>query len=293
MSELGKRWGVAGVGIPAVLGLGYLGGWFLAVPLAGFAAWATHESYRLARRKNIAPLGALGSTVAAAFVLLAAWRPSFTAFAPFALGLILVATSGALVAAIFSRGPARNPLAAVAITIFGAVYVGLSLAFMLLLHGLPAAHGWAGNPPASGSGLLVLALPLAATWVGDAAAFFAGTAWGRKKLAPTISPNKSWVGFWAELGGGAIASILWLVVAQPRLPGLQVGGFIGVAVIGAVLGLAAVAGDLAESLLKREAGVKDSGTFFPGHGGVLDRIDSLVFTVPTAYCFLVLLAWLS
>ena len=86
-----------------------------------------------------------------------------------------------------------------------------------------------------------------------------------------------------------MAGVGWVLFAGPYLPNLAqlpVGVF---ACLGALLGLAAVTGDLAESLLKREAGVKDSGTFFPGHGGVIDRIDSLMFTVPAAYCAFVLL----
>lgn len=288
MNELGRRWAVAVVGIPTVLGLVYLGGWFLAVPLAGFSAWAAHECYRLGSHKGVVPLGGLGSATSAGFVLLAAWRPTFIDYAPFAIGLLGVATIVTLIAAMAVRGPGRDPLAATAITIFGAVYAGLSLAFIPLLHAAPGAEGWAGSAPHGWSGLLVVALPLAATWVGDASALFAGTAWGKKRLAPSISPNKSWVGFWATLIGASVAAVLWMVVAQARLPGLDLVGFPVVALIGTLLGVAAVLGDLVESLLKREAGVKDSGTFFPGHGGVLDRIDSLIFTVPLAYWALIL-----
>jgi phosphatidate cytidylyltransferase len=141
----------------------------------------------------------------------------------------------------------------------------------------------------------MVALPLAATWIGDASAVVAGSAWGREraKLAPTISPNKSWVGFWAALLGGAGAAVLWLAIAVRHVPELEPVPFAAMAVGGALLAFAAVLGDLAESLLKREAGVKDSGTFFPGHGGVLDRIDSLIFTLPGAYGVLLLLTWLT
>jgi phosphatidate cytidylyltransferase len=171
------------------------------------------------------------------------------------------------------------------------MYVGLMLGFAPLLHGLPVASGWATGADAREAGLVVLALPLAATWIGDAAAFFAGSAWGRtrRKLAPSISPNKSWVGFWAGVAGASLAAVLWHAVASARMPALSVGGVGAMAVTGALLGVAAVLGDLVESLLKREAGVKDSGTFFPGHGGVMDRIDSLLFTIPAAYVLLWLL----
>lgn len=287
MSELGKRLSVAGIGIPGVLGLAFFGGWFLALPLAGFAGWAAHECYRFAVCNEIEPLDVVGVPTAAALVLLAAWRPSFTAFAPLALGTIGVSTLVALLLAMAVRGVEGKPLAAVSVTVFGALYCGFPLAFMSFLHELPNVRGWAGPSPHPAVGLLLVALPLAATWIGDAAAYFAGTAWGRKKLAPSISPNKSWVGFWADLIGGAIAAVLWSLIALPFLPGLDV-GLVAMAIAGALMGTAAVMGDLVESLFKREAGVKDSGTCFPGHGGVLDRIDSLIFTVPTAYCMLLL-----
>ena len=290
MSELSRRVAVAVVGIPAVLGLAYLGGWFLAVPIAGFAAWGAHECYRLASVQGLGPLGVVGSATSAGFVLLAAWRPVFADFAPWALALVGVSTGVTLVAAMLCRPPDQHPLAASAIAVFGSVYAGLSLSFIPLLRGLPGVEGWAEGEAMGWPGLFIVALPLVTTWVGDGSAFFAGTAWGKKKLAPTISPNKSWVGFWADLIGASVAAVLWMILAQPLLPGLDLGGLWVVALIGALLGVAGVIGDLVESLLKRGGGAKDSGTFFPGHGGVLDRIDSLIFAIPIAYCSLVLVA---
>jgi len=292
MSELQKRFAVAGIGIPTVLALVYMGGWFIALPLAGFAAWSAHEVFRLAAKKEVAPIGPVGCTTAAALVLLAGWKPTFATYAPFALGVLGVCATVGVATALVTRHPDRSPLADVSVTLFGSVYVGLSLAFMPLLHALPANLGWSTAGSAALGGLVVVALPLAATWIGDAAAFFAGTAWGKKKLAPSISPNKSWVGFWAAVIGAGVAGLGWMFVAARYLPGLDIPWFVAMA-MAALLGVAAVVGDLAESLLKREAGVKDSGTFFPGHGGVLDRIDSLILTIPTAFVALVLVsvAW--
>ena len=293
MSELTKRWAVAAVGIPTVLGLAFLGAWFLSVPLALIAGWGAHECYRFAQRKEVEPVEEIGVPLAAALVLLAPWQQSFGGLAPYALALLGFATTGTMLAVMFRRGPEGHPLGAASITVTAAFYVGIALACAPLLHSLPTRLGWAVEGDAW-AGLLVLMLPLSATWIGDAAAFFAGTAWGqtRRKLAPQISPNKSWVGFWAGLSGAALAAILWYLVAVRRLPGMELAGLGPVALAGALLGLAAVLGDLVESLLKREAGVKDSGTFFPGHGGVMDRIDSLIFTFPAAYVLLLLLSWL-
>lgn len=289
MSELAKRVAVAVVAIPLVLGLVYVGGWLLAAPLAVFAGWAAHEVYRMAGRHGVRPIEWAGVSTSAGLVLLATGRPTFGAFAPPALGVIGLLTLVAILEAMRTRGTEGHPLAATAVTVFGAIYTGLALAFVPLLHALPAVRGWAGETPAQLAGLLVVALPLAATWIGDASAYFAGRAWGRSKLAPTISPNKSWVGFWAALAGAGAAAFLWLLVAGRFLAEARSTGILLLTLTGVALGLAAVLGDLVESLLKREAGVKDSGTFFPGHGGVLDRVDSLLFTVPGAYVLLMLL----
>lgn len=293
MSELAKRFAVAGVGIPSVLGLAYLGGWFLAAPLALFAALGWHEVARFAREKDVAPLEPLGIAMAVALVLAASWRPTFSSYAPWALGVVVGGTGIGLVAALGARGSGEAPLGAVSTTVLGAVYVGGGLAFAPLLHALPVTAGWEVGPGATWAGLVAVALPLAVTWVGDAAAFFAGSAWGKAKLAPSISPNKSWVGFWAALLGGGSAAVLWLTVARWVFStGTGGAGLLVMAGVGAAVACAAVVGDLVESLLKREAGVKDSGTLFPGHGGVMDRIDSLLFTIPVSYVALLVLGGL-
>lgn len=284
MSELAKRVAVAAVGIPLVFAIAYLGGWYLAVLVSAFAALGALELFRMVGRVGVRPLSAVGAVGAAALPALAAWREGFAPFAPWAIAVVGGVCGVSIVGALRFRAPADKPLAAVAVTLFGTVYVGLSLSVVPLLRELPRHRAWA-DGGAAWAGLTVIALPLAATWIGDAAAYFAGKAWGRSKLAPSISPNKSWVGFWADVAGGGVAGALWHAIAAPLLPGLPFGVVTSVAV-GMGLGLGAVLGDLAESLMKREAGVKDSGTFFPGHGGVLDRLDALFFTLPIAYAAL-------
>jgi len=292
VNELGKRWAVAGVGVPVVIALLYLGGWPVALFVAVFAALGALECYRFAARDGVRALEALGAAVAAGLVLAAAQEPTFSDFAPLALGLVGTLAVVGLVVALGWRGVAGKPLSVVAVTLFGTLYAGLSLAFVPLLHAMPVVRAWT-TADQSGSvirwgGLVVVALPLAATWIGDAAAFFAGRAWGKGGLAPTISPNKSWVGAWAGLAGAGAAGVLWWFVARAVLPAQPLGP-IAAAAVGVFLGIGAILGDLAESLLKREAGVKDSGTIFPGHGGVLDRLDALTFTLPAAYAALALL----
>ncbi len=290
---MAKRWSVAVVGVPVVFALLYLGGWPIAILFAAAAGLGAWECYRLADRGEVAALDGLGVASAAALVLFGAWRPTFAGFAPPALALLGALTIVALVVAMRVRGPSRKPLEVVAITVFGALYAGLSLAFVPLLHALPTVSGWGGADTGSWGGLLVVALPLAATWIGDALALYAGRAWGHGGLAPTISPKKSWVGVWAGLAGAAAAGALWWAVARPFLPGMPIESPFLAAVVGVFLGVGAILGDLAESLLKREAGVKDSGAVIPGHGGVLDRLDALTFTVPGAFAALALLEFVS
>ena len=289
-NELGRRWAVAVVGVPIVLGLLHTGGWTLAVPVAILAGLGAMETYRLAEQKDgNRPFRWLGATAAAGLVLLAKAYPSFTVFSPWALTVGVAVTFFALLGAIV-RGPDRRPLAAVAVTLFGTFYVGFPLAFVPMLHELPSIDAWGEVIPIAGVGLLVVALPLASTWIGDSVAFFTGTAWGRAKILPSVSPKKSWLGSVAGLIGAAAGAALWYLVAEPYLPGVPIRSVAVAAGVGAVLGVGAQVGDFAESLLKREAGVKDSGTIFPGHGGVLDRIDALIVTLPATYAILLLLA---
>lgn len=151
----------------------------------------------------------------------------------------------------------------------GLVYLALPLSFLAPLAELEEGRWW----------LLFL---LVVIWSNDTFAYLIGSRFGRHRLAPLISPKKSVEGAAAGVVGGAVAGLLFV-----RLTGMDSGPLETIAVTAAV-GLVGMAGDLAESLLKRGAGVKDSGTLIPGHGGVLDRIDSLIFAVPLLYFYLVL-----
>jgi len=153
----------------------------------------------------------------------------------------------------------------------GLVYPSLLCAHLVSLRDLQAARTISGLP--AGAGWLFLVV--GATWVMDIAAYVVGRAIGRHKLCPTISPGKTIEG---AIGGlvGAVA-VAWAMGMWLGLSAMQA------VLLGVLLGLGGQAGDLFESLLKRRAGVKDSGTLLPGHGGVLDRFDSLLFNAPIAY----------
>lgn len=281
-SELTKRVAVAAAGIPLAVLVVYIGGWLLAGILAGIAAGGAAELYRLAARRGARPFVIPGAALAAALVLLPLLtpRPEALAWPLFLAGALVVAA-----AAIFRRGVAGSPLAVTAITTFGALLTGGTLMYGVMLRHLPVT----GTRPDWGHwvGPALIAFPITLTWLGDTFAYFGGRRFGRRKLIPAVSPAKT-----VE---GALSSVIGTVLAGAGYAHFIFGMWLGVpldAVAGALIGLVispvAQVGDLAESLLKREAGVKDSGALLPGHGGVLDRFDALFFTIPVMYWLLLL-----
>ena len=288
-AELRARVLVAAGGIPLALLLIHLGGWYLAVLMASAAALAAREFFVLASARGGKPLGWLGIPAASVLVLLAAREPDFSVWGDRALALLLILCLLASCAMIFSRRTDEAPLLSVSAAVSGALYAGGTLSFAVLLRNLPGAKGAVAAHPWEGT-LLVL-LPLTVTWVGDTAAYFTGKKLGKRRLAPRVSPGKTVEGGVAGLIA-AVAMGALMGVAMQDLPNFPVSPLAG-GVIGLALGVAAQLGDLAESVLKREAGVKDSGTLLPGHGGVLDRLDALFFTLPLAYGIIILTRYLS
>jgi len=161
-------------------------------------------------------------------------------------------------------------------TLAGSLYIGLGFGFLIRLWIADgsATRGWLGDLP------VWLLLALVPTWVGDSTAYLVGSRVGRRRITPRISPGKTWEGTLAGFGAAAVAALLIAVSA-----GMKTGPTLLVA---ALVGPVGFAGDLFESAIKRVAGAKDSGTFFPGHGGVLDRIDSLIFVAPAVALVLAL-----
>jgi len=250
----------------------WLGGWVLATALALLGVLGTREVYDLARRDGIEPLENLGLAAAAVGPLATFWVKGYADWEPVlyvgALWLLAVMVLA------MARGPTRRPLSAVAVTVFGSLYASALLAFTIAIR-----HGPHADAHPRGSVALVL-LPLIVTWVCDTSAMAAGTLIGGPKLAPVLSPRKTWAGAVGGLVGGLVAALVYgpLVLDRValRLDVLQL------ATVGVVVAVTAQVGDVAESLFKREAGVKDSSSLIPGHGGVLDRLDSLYFVMPAS-----------
>lgn len=181
--------------------------------------------------------------------------------APLLMGVVAVAGCIAVFAGcivLFRRTPIEQALPAISILGFGTLYFAVPLAAMVLLRQL----GWP-----------VLLLTTAIVWVGDAVALYAGSAFGRHKLAPVVSPNKSWEGAIAAFVAGIGLAVGWSFWQLDRLePGLLI--------VAAAVSVLAQVGDLVESMIKRGAKVKDSGSMLPGHGGWYDRLDALLFGAP-------------
>lgn len=270
-----RRVTVAAVGIPTAVAIVYAGHWWLTAVLAGFGLLGTAESYRLARAAGVRPLAPVGLLGAAALPVVAyavvggGWDPGVRWLAFAAAGWLVLVTASAMAV----RAPQERPLEAAAVTVFGAVYAGGLPAFLLLLR-----H--AGGLPSEWAATAIVFLPLVLTWIGDTVAMGAGYALRGPKLAPVLSPNKTWSG---ALAGGLSAVALAPAYGYLVLRPLEVDiAAWQLAALGLAVSLLGQSGDVAESLFKRQAGVKDSGGFFPGHGGVLDRFDALYWAVPGA-----------
>jgi phosphatidate cytidylyltransferase len=277
-SQLARRVLVAALGIPVTLYLVYAGGWLLAAAVAALAAGGCLEICRLAERSGVRPFTAAACALAAAFPLLAAARPAVEEAAPWMWVLTLLLAMSSAIAAVWRRGPRGEPLQAVAVTVMAPVFTGGTLAFLVFLRHLPVY-------PHHYGGTAALALfPLVLAWTGDTSAYAAGRAWGRTPLT-RVSPAKTWEGAAAGLLASMAAGWLYATMVLP--PGSGFAGWMG-AGAGALAAITGLAGDLAKSAWKRQAGVKDSGRVFPGHGGILDRMDSTFYATPIVYVLAVL-----
>jgi phosphatidate cytidylyltransferase len=249
---------VALIGLPVVLVALWGGGWWLFAVLATAAFVALHEFFLLTR--PLRPVSLAGYTGLAG-VLLALEVSDFG----WAVGALLATL--ALAFLLKGLGATQgSSTVAVAVTVLGTAWIGFGLGCTLQLRAVPD-HGFVAS----------LAV-LLAIWADDTAAYFGGRTFGRHKLAPAISPGKTWEGF--VCGTIVAIFVVFVTLYKDRDEFLSIGQSL---VLGLVVALAAPLGDLFESMLKRDMGVKDSGRLLGGHGGMLDRIDAILFAFPAAY----------
>lgn len=256
MSPFWSRIVVAAVLLPLVLGVVWLGGWWLCGLAIVGGLMALHELYVMGR--GLRPL-VLSGYVGLVLTLVGVHSGGSTWMLAGILSTILVSF------VVFGFSDARpSAVAAVSLTLLGVVWVGGGLGTLMLLRQIP------------GDGRLVVFTVLLTVFADDTGAYFVGRAIGRHKLAPRISPGKSWEGF---VGGTVVAMAVsfFAMYDQGYLSNWEA------IVLGACVALAATLGDLFESAVKRDLGVKDSGRVLAGHGGMLDRLDSLLWAGPVAY----------
>lgn len=267
-SNLAIRVTTALLGIPLVLAVDYAGGLAFALTVALVAAAGVLEFCQMIRRAGLAPMALLSVPAAVALAVLPLFvhRPQ-TAWIGIIVLLLAMSGSAVLLPARF-----RSGLLSWAVTVVAVLYVGLLLGHLSLLRGMRDGAWWVLDT-------------LVITWAYDTGAYFAGSLLGKRPFMSHISPKKTVEG----VVGGVCLSALAGLLAVPTtgLAPWQA------SLLGLALAVAAQAGDLVESMVKRQTGVKDSGALVPGHGGILDRIDSLLFTAPLAAYAALLLGYAS
>jgi phosphatidate cytidylyltransferase len=266
--SVGLRLVTAFVGMPIVLGVAWLGGWWAFVVAALIALLAISELHIMMVHEGYHPLVLVSCALSLLFMVAAMLPLQRVPILEIGISVALLASFPFL----FFRKKLEGAMLDWSLTLAIAFYVGWPLSLILVLRGFQVGLG---------TGLWWLFILFGGVWGFDTGAFFAGHFWGHHKLAPRISPGKTWEGVLGGLVFSVMAALIFATLA------LSVPWYLAV-LLGVLVGVAATLGDLAESLIKRQTHVKDSGQFFPGHGGVLDRIDSILFAILVIYMFALL-----
>ncbi len=238
---------------------------YFAILIIAAAAAGQHEFYTMAKAGGAKPLAATGIVLGGLLIVFA-----FASAVPLAGGqgmIVALCVLAVLGARLFARGPVDGALTDSAVTLLGIVYVALLFGYQVGIHRSFRGKYW-------------LAFLYLVIWASDTGAYYVGTSYGRRRLYEKISPKKSIEGLVGGLAAALVVALLcklWLVRSLGALEAL---------VLAFVITAAGTLGDLAESLLKRSVGVKDSGSLIPGHGGILDRMDSMLFAAPVLYYYL-------
>ncbi len=263
--SLGQRTITALIAIPVVLAIVWLGGWWAFAAATIVVILGAYELHRMMLHEGYHPLVLISLALSLLFLVAAMLPQLRLLLLESGLGIALLVTFPLL----FFRKKLEGAMVDWSLTLAIAIYLGWPLSLFPLLRGFQV-----GISP----GFWWVLTVLLGVWGFDTGAFFTGHFFGRHKLAPNISPAKTWEG----IAGGLILSITaaLLFTTWP----LGVPWYLAI-VLGILIGVAATLGDLAESLIKRQTHVKDSGQIMPGHGGILDRIDSMLFAVIVVFIF--------
>lgn len=292
-SNLTLRLGTAAVLVPTVLYVIVTGGLVYLAVVVGIVLLGLREFYSLIESKGADPLVAPGMVAGAALPVVAYVGNEYHST------LLMTAVLLGVMVAQLRKAQISEALASISGTFFGVFYVGWLLSHAVVLrqfHDVARAKwGWAGasdlHPDA---GIFLMIFCLSAVVLSDAGAYFAGRAWGRRRLAPRISPGKTVEGAAGGVATGALGGVTCKAVFDFFWPELSTAFGYGVgALLGVALAIVAMIGDLVESLLKRDAAQKDAGDLLPGMGGVLDRVDSSLLGIPLMYYAMLALTWLK
>lgn len=274
------RWATALIAIPIILVFVWFGGWIAFAAALLIVALCLYELHIMMLHAGFHPIMPLSVALSVLFLVSAMFTQQRLIMLEIGVSAVLIVSFVWL----FFREKLEGAMVDWSLTLAIAIYIGWPMSFFLLLRGytlsaLPGAHGaWLFLP----RGVWWLLVTLLGVWGNDAAAFFTGHYFGRHQLSPRISPSKTWEG----VAGGLVLSIAAALILTVKPLGVP---WYLALVLGVLICASAVLGDLAESLIKRQTHVKDSGQIMPGHGGMLDRIDSMLFVVIVVYIFAALI----
>jgi phosphatidate cytidylyltransferase len=289
-----KRIATAVVLIPLVLLLVLKAPAYLLVLVSGVVALlAIAELLKLVTHYGVQPLGLLTYLFVAVFfvfvIIVSSGRTALLETTATIYGMALTAALAPFIflTAAMRRSELSTGYPAAASSVFAFTYIAMPMALLVEIRRQPAGAIW-------------VIYTLLAVWAGDIFAYFVGKAIGRHRMSPEISPKKTWEGAVASILASVIIGTLWiqhgpgisetllgwgLIDRGSGMWGLEQPSLLPIIFLSAVVNIAAQLGDLVESLIKRGAGVKDSGTILPGHGGMLDRIDAMLFAVPVVWAY--------
>lgn len=272
--------------IPPLVYVIFQGGYWVLFTVVAITVLGIHEFYQLIDQKGAHPLRLFGTLAGAALPVVAFVGSEYHAT------LLMTAVLLAVMVVQLGKAEIAESLASISGTFFGVFYVGWLLSHAVVLREFHGAVASKWGPSATmgldpDAGAFYLLFTIGVVIAGDAGAYFTGRAYGRHPLAPAISPSKTAEGATGALAAGVAAGFALRGIFEVWRPELVLSfGWTACALFAAVLALAGIVGDLVESLLKRDAQVKDTGTLLPGTGGVLDRIDSNLVAIPVMYYLL-------
>jgi phosphatidate cytidylyltransferase len=281
-SSLTRRLITAGVAIPVVLAMVWFGGWVTFGGAVLIVTLGVYELHSMFHKIGYLPLTWFSWIVAMTLLVGGTVAPLRNIIMELAITALVL---GSLSWLLIRRHQTGSALVDWALTLVMALYLGWPLSYLLTLRGMNPAYQFTNHGLIATAGttdfwwLLVVFFGV---WAFDSAAYFTGRFFGNHKLAPAISPAKTWEG---AIGGTIFSIAAVLVFTRPIAAGVA---WYHAIALGLLISFAATIGDLSESLIKRQADVKDSGKFFWGHGGVLDRIDSLLFAAVVVYFYVIL-----